>query len=78
MGMNIFPPKAVPNDDERRHENVRVYLADLINRTESGNIEPTLSGKLGYLISILVRVIEGGDLEKRIKNLEDKSNVFKK
>ena len=58
-------------------ENVRIYLADLINRTESGNIEPTLSGKLGYLISILVRVIEGGDLEKRIKALEDK-NVFKK
>ena len=53
-------------------ENVRVYLADLINRTETGDIEPTLSGKLGYLVSILVRVIEGGDLEKRIKAIEER------
>ena len=58
-------------------EDVRRYLATLINLTEAGKIEPGLSGKLGYLISILVRVLEGSDLERRIKILEEKSNVFK-
>ena len=51
-------------------ENARVYLSDIINRTEAGEIEPGLSGKLGYLISILIRVLEGSDLEQRIKALE--------
>jgi len=45
-------------------------LANLINRTESGEIDVNLSGKLGYLASILHRVIEGGDLEARIATLE--------
>ena len=53
-------------------EDVRRYLATLINLTEAGKIEPALSGKLGYLVSILVRVLEGSDLEKRIEKLEKK------
>ena len=53
-------------------EDVRRYLANLINRTEAGKIDAGLSGKLGYLVSILVRVLEGSDLEKRIEKLEKK------
>jgi len=51
-------------------QDLRRYLANLINRTESGEIDVNLSGKLGYLASILHRVIEGGDLEARIATLE--------
>jgi hypothetical protein len=51
---------------------IRRYLANLINRTESLQIEASLAGKLGYLSSILVRVIEGSDLEKRVQALEDR------
>jgi flagellar biosynthesis/type III secretory pathway protein FliH len=42
----------------------------LVNKTESGEIDVNLSGKLGYLCSILHRVIEGGDLEERLAKLE--------
>jgi len=49
---------------------LRRYLANLINRTERGEVDANLSGKLGYLASILHRVIEGGDLEARIATLE--------
>jgi hypothetical protein len=51
-------------------EDVRRYLANLINRTEAGKVEPGTAGKLGYLASILTRVIEGSDLEKRVEALE--------
>ena len=49
---------------------LRRYLANLINRTEAGEVAPVLAGKLGYLASILQRVIEGGDLERRVGELE--------
>ena len=51
-------------------QDLRRYLANLINRVETGEVDPVLSGKLGYLISILHRVIEGGDLEERVTALE--------
>jgi hypothetical protein len=53
-------------------EDVRRYLANLINRTEAGEVEPGTAGKLGYLASILTRVIEGSDVERRLDILESK------
>jgi hypothetical protein len=52
-------------------EDVRRYLANLINRTEAGEVEASTAGKLGYLASILTRVIEGSDMEKRVEALEN-------
>lgn len=54
---------------------VRRYLANLINRTEAGDVDTIVAGKLGYLSSILIRAIEGGEIEKRLETLEEK--VFK-
>ena len=51
-------------------EDVRRYLANLINRTEEGKVDPTLAGKLGYLANSLARIIEGSDIEQRIEELE--------
>ncbi|OPY13247.1 MAG: hypothetical protein A4E66_00851 [Syntrophus sp. PtaB.Bin001] len=51
-------------------QDLRRYMANLINRTEAGEVDPAVAGKLGYLASILHRVIEGGDLEERISRLE--------
>lgn len=53
-------------------EDIRRYLAGLVNRTEAGEVDPAVAGKLGYLSSILLRSIEHGDLEKRIEILEQK------
>lgn len=51
-------------------EDVRRYLANLINRTEAGKVESGLAGKLGYLANSLAKIIEGSDLEKRVDVLE--------
>ena len=58
-------------------QDLRRYLADLINRVEQAETTPEMASKLGYLSNILLRVIEGTDLEKRIEALEaenEKSN----
>jgi len=53
-------------------QDLRRYLAGLINRTEAGKIEESTARILTYMSSILMRVIEGSDLEKRIEELEKK------
>ena len=52
-------------------EDVRRYLANLINETRAGNVDPSLSTKLGYLLNILKSTISDSDLESRIKKLEE-------
>lgn len=52
-------------------DDVRRYLADLINRTEQGQIQPALAGRLGYLANILTGCIRDSDLERRIAELEE-------
>ena len=54
----------------RTLEDIRRYLAGLINRTEAKEVDAALAGKLGYLANSLARVIEGSELEKRIEELE--------
>ena len=57
----------------RRLQNMsdlRRYLANLINRSEAGEVDPNLASKLGYLVALLFRVIEKSDLEKRVDELE--------
>ena len=51
-------------------DDLRRYLASLVTRTESGTVEPTLAGRLAYMVSILSKIIEGSDLEKRLSALE--------
>ena len=49
---------------------IRRYIANLINRTEKGEVDPVLSGKLGYLSSILLKASELSDIEERITEVE--------
>jgi hypothetical protein len=51
---------------------VRRYISSLINRAESGDIEPSVATKLCYLANSLSKVIETSDLEKRLSDLEAK------
>ena len=51
-------------------QDVRRYIASLINRAEAGEIEPAMVSKLGYLANSLVKVIELSDLEKRFERVE--------
>lgn len=51
-------------------EDLRRYVANLILRTESGEVAPDLAGKLGYLANVLKSCIESGDIERRLTALE--------
>lgn len=51
-------------------EDLRRYLASVINRVEDGALNPAVAGKLGYLANILKAVIEGTTLEDRVAKLE--------
>ena len=48
----------------------RRFLADIVNQLNRDEIPADKASKLGYLIQILSRIIEGDDLEKRVIALE--------
>ena len=52
-------------------EDLRRFLADVTNRLNCDEIDPAKAGKLGYLCQILARIIESGDLEKRLTYIEE-------
>jgi len=52
-------------------EDVRVYLARLINETRRGEVDHVVAGKLGFLLNILRGVIVDSDLEARVTRLEE-------
>jgi hypothetical protein len=55
-------------------EDARRYLAYLIRQLEADRLDAGKAGKLGYLCSLLVRAIEGSELEKRLDELEGKAS----
>jgi hypothetical protein len=59
-------------------EDIRRYLSHLILSIESGNLEPGTGGRLAYIASILIRAIEGSELEKRVEELETALSKEKK
>ena len=66
MGRNKKPNKR----RLKTMEDVRRLLADTVNKLNRDEIEINKASKLGYLLQIMARVIEGSDLEKRITELE--------
>lgn len=53
-------------------EDVRRYLAGLVNRLENKEIDPSIAGRLGYLSNILISCIKDSALEQRVDALERK------
>lgn len=53
-------------------QDLRRYLASLVNRLDQGEVEPATAGKIGYICSILHRVLLDSDLEARLTALEKK------
>ena len=53
---------------------LRRYLARITLLVEKGEIDGNLGGKIGYLCSILHRLIESSDIEQRVSELEKTLN----
>ncbi|MHA1544607.1 MAG: hypothetical protein ACTSU8_05680 [Alphaproteobacteria bacterium] len=68
-------PKGDPPKWRKRRlksiEDVRRYMADLINRAEAGEIEDTTASRLANMANILAGLISSSDLEKRLAALEE-------
>lgn len=56
-------------------QDLRRYLAGLINRVEGNKIDAGLAKNLTYMTSILLRVIEGSDFEKRLDEIEKRLSM---
>ena len=46
------------------------YLAFLTRETQSGRMDPKLSGKLCYIMNTMLKALELAHLEKQLKRLE--------
>ena len=49
----------------------RRFLADITNQLNRDEIDPNKASKLGYLLQILAKIIQGDDLERRVLALEE-------
>jgi hypothetical protein len=49
---------------------VVVLLADTINQTRRGRLDPRVGNAIGYLSGILLKALETGDHERRLSDLE--------
>jgi len=67
----------MPGKRLKTTDDLRRFLADLIKRTENGEVSPTTGGKLTYMIATLAKIIENSDLEKRVTLLEKKQQSCK-
>ena len=53
---------------------VRRYLASILNRIESEELDPAIGGRCAYIANILAGCIRDGELEARITKLEQEIN----
>ena len=54
-------------------QDCRRYLAGLINRVENEEVDGQTAGKLAYICNILISCIKDGDIEMRLKELENRA-----
>ena len=48
------------------------FLAQTINLVRTGQLDPKVANCCGYLVSVLLKAIEGGEMERRFAALEAK------
>jgi Family of unknown function (DUF5763) len=66
----VLPPDA-PDLPLRTVADVMEVLAVTINQTRKGVVDTRVANAIGYLSSVLLRAIEGGEMERRIQALEE-------
>ena len=60
----------MPRRELRNAVDVRRYIAYIMRKLESGKLDPGIAGKLGFLANTLLKAIELGIVEERLKQLE--------
>jgi len=73
MENGVNGKKILKKGDKRQlktPQDLRLFLASLIRRVESGEIEESKGRCLTYMTQVLMNVIRDSDIEKRIEELE--------
>lgn len=61
----------VPDIAVRDCRDVVALVSETINQVRKGQIDPRVANAVGYLANVLIKAVEQGDIEQRIKELED-------
>lgn len=51
-------------------QDCRRYLADLVHRLDSDEVDATKAGRLGYLVNLILAAVRTDELEDRLSALE--------
>ena len=52
-------------------DDCRRFLAMILNKLHDGEVEPAVAGKIIYGVNVMRSIMEAGDLEERIRRLEE-------
>lgn len=63
-------PASTADMDIRSMEGVTALLCETINQVRRGDVDPRIGNSIGYLANILMKSIEQGEMEERLRSLE--------
>lgn len=69
-GNRASTPRLPPRRRLKTAQDLRLFLGDLMNKVNRGEVDPALARTLGYLGQVLAGIISTSDLEKRLEALE--------
>ena len=64
-------PKNMPEFEIKGAEEVVHLLSVTINQVRRGEIDPRIANAVGYLSGIILKANEQGEIEKRLKQIEE-------
>jgi hypothetical protein len=65
-------PGDIPDAPLGSVTDVTGFLAQAINQVRKGQLDPKVANCCGFLVTVLLRAIEGGEIERRFAALEAK------
>ncbi|MCM0754427.1 hypothetical protein M7784_04110 [Desulfovibrio aminophilus] len=69
-GNRASTPRLPPRRRLKTAQDLRLFLGDLMNKVNRGEVDPSLARCLGYLGQVLAGLIATSDLEARLEALE--------
>jgi len=67
----VVLPSGTPDHAIGSTQDVADLLGESINQLRRGQLDARVANAMGYLASVLLRALEQGPMEERLRNLED-------
>jgi hypothetical protein len=69
-GASQLPRKTAPRVPSARVADVTELLGETINQVRGGRIDPRSANTLGYLAAAMLKALQQGDIEARLRAIE--------